>query len=37
MERADFIHLVRLSEHASADDSRACRRSVLAFAALAYL
>lgn len=37
MERADFIHLVRLSEHASADDSRAYRRSVAAFAALGYL
>lgn len=37
MERADFIHLVRLSEHASADDSRAYRRSVALFAALGYL
>lgn len=36
MERADFIHLVRLSEHASADDSKAYRRSVAAFAALGY-
>lgn len=36
MKQADFIHLVRLSEHASADDSRAYRRSVLAFAALGY-
>lgn len=37
MERADFIHLVRLSEHASADDSNAYRRSVALFAALGYL
>lgn len=37
MEKADFIHLVRLSEHASADDSRAYRRSVALFAALGYL
>jgi len=37
VERADFIHLVRLSEHASADDSQAYRRSVAAFAALGYL
>jgi hypothetical protein len=36
MDRADFIHLVRLSEHASADDSNAYRRSVAAFAALGY-
>ncbi len=36
MDRADFIHLVRLSEHASADDSKAYRRSVAAFAALGY-
>ena len=36
MERADFIHLVRLSEHASAADSQAYRRSVAAFAALGY-
>ena len=36
MDRADFIHLVRLSEQASADDSRAYRRSVAAFAALGY-
>jgi len=36
VERSDFIHLVRLSEHASADDSRAYRRSVAAFAALGY-
>lgn len=37
MDRADFIHLVRLSEHASAQDSRAYRRSVAAFAALGYV
>lgn len=37
MERADFIHLVRLSEHASADNSHAYRRSVALFAALGYL
>lgn len=37
MERADFIHLVRLSEHASAEDSAAYRRSVAGFAALGYL
>ncbi len=37
MERADFIHLVRLSEQASADDSRAYRRSVAVFSALGYL
>lgn len=37
MERADFIHLVRLSEHASANDSRAYRRSVAVFAAVGYL
>lgn len=37
MERADFIHLVRLSEQASADDSARYRRGVAAFAALGYL
>lgn len=37
MERADFIHLVRISEQASADDSDAYRRSVAGFAALGYL
>ena len=37
VNRADFIHLVRMSEHASADDSKAYRRSVAAFAALGYL
>ncbi len=36
MERADFIHLVRMSEIASAEDSRAYRRSVAAFAVLGY-
>lgn len=36
MERADFVHLVRLSEHASAEDSGAYRRSVAAFASLGY-
>ncbi len=36
MDQADFVHLVRLSEHASADDSRSYRRSVAAFAALGY-
>ncbi|MDM0053634.1 M48 family metallopeptidase [Variovorax sp. J22R115] len=37
MNRADFVHLVRLSEHASADDSTGYRRGVAAFAALGYL
>ena len=36
MDRADFIHLVRLSEQASAEDGGAYRRSVAAFAALGY-
>lgn len=36
MERADFVHLVRLSEHASAEDSAGYRRSVAGFAALGY-
>ncbi|WP_345065863.1 M48 family metalloprotease [Acidovorax lacteus] len=36
MEHADFVHLVRLSELASADNSRAYRRKVAAFAALGY-
>jgi hypothetical protein len=36
MDRADFVHLVRLSEHASADDSARYRRNVAAFAALGY-
>ncbi len=37
MDRADFIHLVRLSEHASADDSQTYRRKLALFAALGYL
>ncbi|MFZ4625963.1 MAG: M48 family metalloprotease, partial [Rhodoferax sp.] len=37
MDRAEFIHLVRLSEHASADDSQAYRRKLALFAALGYL
>jgi Zn-dependent protease with chaperone function len=37
VKRADFIHLVRVSEQASADDSRAYRRGVAGFAALGYL
>jgi len=36
MERADFIHMMRLSEHASADDSLAYRRKLALFAALGY-
>ena len=36
MEKADFIHMVRMSEMASAADSRAYRRGVAAFAALGY-
>lgn len=36
MQRADFIHLVRLNEHACADDSAAYRRKVALFAALGY-
>lgn len=36
MNHADFIHLVRLSEHASESDINAYRRSVAAFAALGY-
>ena len=36
MERADFVHLVRLSEHDSADDSARYRRGVAFFAALGY-
>ncbi len=36
MKRADFIHLVRLSEHASADNTAAYRRNVAFFAALGY-
>lgn len=36
MDQADFVHMVRMSEHASAEDSSAYRRSVAAFAALGY-
>ncbi len=36
MDRADFIHLARMSEHASAENSVAYRRQVVAFAALGY-
>ena len=36
MDRADFVHLVRLSEHDSAHDSAAYRRSVMRFAVLGY-
>lgn len=36
MERADFVHLARLSEQASAEDAAGYRRSVAAFAALGY-
>lgn len=36
MDQADFVHMVRMSEHASAENSRAYRRSVAAFAALGY-
>ncbi|MDM0043475.1 M48 family metallopeptidase [Variovorax dokdonensis] len=36
MDRADFVHLVRLSEHDSADDSARYRRGVALFAALGY-
>jgi Zn-dependent protease with chaperone function len=36
MQHADFVHLVRLSEHASAQDSAAYRRSLAAFAGLGY-
>lgn len=37
MDRADFIHLVRMSENASADNAPAYRRSVALYAALGYL
>ena len=37
MDRADFVHLVRLSEQASEENSQAYRRQVAAFAALGYL
>jgi Zn-dependent protease with chaperone function len=36
MNQADFVHMVRLSEQASARDSGAYRRGVAAFAALGY-
>ncbi|MDA7417927.1 M48 family metallopeptidase [Xenophilus arseniciresistens] len=36
MDRADFVHLVHLSEQASAENSQAYRRGVAAFAALGY-
>lgn len=36
MEHADFVHLVRASEQASAEDARAYRRQVALFAALGY-
>lgn len=36
MERADFVHLVRLSEQACEQDTASYRRSVAAFAALGY-
>ena len=36
MDQADFVHLVRLSELASADNSRTYRLRVAAFAALGY-
>lgn len=37
MDRADFIHLVRLSENDCADDSQAYRRSVALYAVMGYL
>lgn len=37
MQRADFVHLVRLSEHDRANNSLRYRRGVAAFAALGYL
>ena len=36
MEQADYVHLVRVSELASAENSHAYRRSVALFAALGY-
>ena len=36
MRHADFVHLVRLSEHASAEDSAAYRRGLALFAGLGY-
>ena len=37
MNQADFVPMVRVSEQASAQDSRAYRRGVAAFAALGYV
>ena len=37
MDYADFVHLARTSEQASAENSQAYRRSVMWFAALGYL
>lgn len=37
MNHADFIHLVRLSEHAAEEDSQAYRKNVARFAAMGYL
>lgn len=34
MEQADFVYMVRMNAHASADNSRAYRRSVAASVAL---
>lgn len=36
MQHADFVHLVRMSEHASAENGAAYRRSLAAFAGLGY-
>ena len=36
MERAEFMHLLRLSEQASQEDSARYRRGVWLFAALGY-
>jgi Zn-dependent protease with chaperone function len=36
LQHADFVHLVRMSEHASAQDGAAYRRSLAAFAGLGY-
>ncbi|MEJ8838496.1 M48 family metallopeptidase [Ramlibacter sp. AN1133] len=36
MQHADFVHLVRMSEHASAQDAAAYRRGLAAFAGLGY-
>jgi hypothetical protein len=37
VKRENFIHLVRLSEQANADDNHAYRRGIAAFAALGYI